>query len=93
MIALASAAGLLVLAGCSNAPHTTAAAPAYQRYGYVAPNVAPNAMYGENYVPPYGESYEAPYAPYEEIYQGPYHLGPNAQICGLTNKHPSGAVC
>jgi hypothetical protein len=76
-IALASTAGLLVLAGCSSAPYGTAAAPAYRSY------VAPNAVYGESYdAAPYGESYETP-----------YDVAPNAQNCALTNKHPSGASC
>lgn len=73
MTALASTAGLLILAGCANAPYRTTAAPAYQSY------VAPNSMYGENYAPYYG-------APYGESYQAPYDVAPNAQYC-LTNKH------
>src|SRR6185312_10536019 len=60
-IALASTAGLLVLAGCSNAPYRTAAAPEYQSYDYVGPTEAPNALYGENYVAPYGGHSVAPY--------------------------------
>jgi len=91
LIALASTAGLLVVAGCSAAP-SYRSAPGYQ--SYVGPTEAPNALYGENYGPSYGERYEAPYAQYGAPYYGaPYNEAPDAENCTISNKHPSGASC
>jgi len=88
--ALASTAGILVLAGCSNAPYRTAAAPEYQSYDYVGPTEAPNALYGGSYEAPYDV---APAPMYGEQYESPYDVAPNAPDCSITNKHPTGASC
>lgn len=81
-------AGLLVLEGCSNARYSTTVAPAER--GYIAPNVALNALYGGSYEAPYDV---APKPMYGEGYAVPYDVVPNGQNCTITNKHPSGASC